>query len=91
MTKVRKKGRSTYRAAGKDVDFISDAVRAERASTGRIGDVLIRGTEVAVSREGFTLGVEGQEIGRVREGWEGIVIGKRRAGDDVYVQSIMWR
>jgi hypothetical protein len=65
MTDVRTKGRSTYRAAGKDVDFISDAVRAERASTGRVGDVLIRGAEVAVSREGFTLGAEGQEIGIV--------------------------
>ena len=65
MTDVGKKGRSTYRAAGEDVDFISDAVRAERASTGRVGDVLIRGAEVAVSREGFTLGAEGQEIGRV--------------------------
>ena len=65
MTDVRKKGRSTYRAAGKDVDFISDTVRAERASTSHIGDVMIRGTEVTVSREGFTLGAEAQEIGRV--------------------------
>ena len=65
MTDVRKEGRGTCRAAGKDMNFISDAVRAERASTIRIGDVLIRGTEVAVSREGFTLGAEGQEIGRV--------------------------
>ena len=47
------------------MDFISDAVGAERASTSRIGDVMIRGTEVTVSREGFTLGSEAQEIGRV--------------------------
>jgi hypothetical protein len=65
MTDVRKEGRSTCRTAGKDMDFISDAVRAERASTSRIGDVMIRGTEVSVSREGFTLGAEAQEIGRV--------------------------
>ena len=45
--------------------FISDTVREERASTSRIGDVMIRGTEVSVSREGFTLGAEAQEIGRV--------------------------
>ena len=65
MKDVRKEGRGTCRAAGKDMNFISDAVRAKRASTSRIGDVLIRGTEVSVSREGFTLGSKTQEIGRV--------------------------
>ena len=65
MSDVRKEDRSTCRAGGKDMDFISDTVRAERASTSRIGDVMIRGTEVTVSREGFTLGAEAQEIGRV--------------------------
>ena len=65
MTDVRKEDRSTCRSAGKDMDFISDTVRAKRASTSRIGDVMIRGTEVTVSREGFTLGAEAQEIGRV--------------------------
>jgi hypothetical protein len=47
------------------MNFISDSVRAKRASTSRIGDVLIRGTEVSVSREGFTLGAKAQEIGSV--------------------------
>ncbi len=65
MSDVRKEGRSTCRAGGKDMGFISDTVREERASTSRIGDVMIRGTEVSVSREGFTLGAEAQEIGRV--------------------------
>ena len=65
MEDERKEGRGTWRAAGKDMDFISDTVRAKRASTSRIGDVLIRGTEVSVSREGFTLGAKAQEIGRV--------------------------
>ena len=65
MTDMKKEGRSTCRAGGKGMDFVSDAVRAERASTSRIGDVLIRGAEVSVSREGFTLGAEAQEIGRV--------------------------
>jgi hypothetical protein len=65
MSDVREEDRSTCRAGGKDMDFISDAVRAERASTSRIGYVLIRGTEVSVSREGFTLGAKAQEIGSV--------------------------
>ena len=65
MTDVRKEGRETCRAVSEDMDFISDTVRSERASTSLIGDVLIRGTEVSVSREGFTLGAEAQEIGRV--------------------------
>ena len=47
------------------MDFISDAVGAKRASTSLIGDVMIRGTEETVSRKGFTLGAEAQEIGRV--------------------------
>jgi hypothetical protein len=65
MTDVREEGRSTCRAVGKGMDFVSDAVRAERESTSHIGDVLIRGSEGSVSREGFTLGTEAQEIGRV--------------------------
>ncbi len=65
MTDVREEGRSTCRAGGKDMDFITDTVRAERASTSRIGDVMIRRTEVSVSREGFTLRAEAPEVGRV--------------------------
>ena len=65
MTDVRKEGRETCRAVSEDMDFIADAVRAKWASTSRIGVVVIRGTEVSVSREGFTLGAEAQEIGRV--------------------------
>ena len=47
------------------MDFISDVGRAKRASAGPIGDVMKRGSEVPVSREGFTFGVKAQEIGRV--------------------------
>ena len=65
MTDVRKEGRETCMVVGKDMDFIADTVRAKRASTSRIGDMLIRGTEVSVGREGFTLGAKAQEIGRV--------------------------
>jgi hypothetical protein len=65
MTDVRKEGRDTCRSVGKDMDFITDAVNVKWASTSRIGDMLIRGTEMSVSREGFTLGEKAQEIGRV--------------------------
>ena len=43
MTDVGKKGRSTYRAAGKDVDFIPDVIRTKRTSAGRVREVLIEG------------------------------------------------
>ena len=62
---MRKEGGDTCRAIGEDMEFISDKIRAKRASAGHIGDMLIRGTEVSVSREGFTLGAKAQEIGRV--------------------------
>ena len=65
MVGVGKDGRETCRSVSKDMDFIADTVRAKWASTSRIGDMLIRGTETSVSREGFTLGATTQEIGRV--------------------------
>ena len=65
MTDVRKEGRDTCRTVGKDMDFIADTVRAKWASTSRIGDMLMRGTEMLVGRKGFTLRDESQEIGRV--------------------------
>ena len=71
MKDVRKEGRGTCRAAGKDMNFISDTVRANRASTSHIGDVLMRGTEVSVSREGFTLRAKAQEIRGQLEGGKG--------------------
>ena len=65
MTDVRKEGRDTCRTVGKDMDFITDTVRAKWASASRIGDMLMRGTEMLVGRKGFTLRDEVQEIGRV--------------------------
>ena len=67
---VRKEGGDTCRSIGEDMEFISDKIRAKRASAGHIGDMLIGGTEVSVSRKGFTLGTKTQEIGRVWVGGE---------------------
>ena len=50
-------GRVTYRSVGKYMNFISDMSRSKRASAGRIGDVMEGGSEVTVSRKGFTLEV----------------------------------
>ena len=67
---MRKEGGDTCRAIGEDMEFISDKIRAKRASAGHIGDMLIGETEVSVSRKGFTLGTKTQEIGRVWVGGE---------------------
>jgi hypothetical protein len=60
------------------MDFISDVIRAKRAIAGRIGDVLIGGTEMPVSRKGFTLGAKAREIGRVWVNGEEAEIGTQR-------------
>ena len=65
MAGVGKDGRETCRSVSKDMDFIADTVRAKWASASRIRDMLVRGTEMSVSREGFTLGTKAQEIGRI--------------------------
>ena len=53
------------------MDFISDAIRAKWASASRIGDMLIRGTEVSVSRKGFTPGSEGTRDWKSMGEWGG--------------------
>ncbi len=56
LVDVGKQGGGTGRAKGEDMEFIPNMIRSKRASAGRIGDMLIGGTEVPVSRKGFTLG-----------------------------------
>ena len=65
-----KEGGSAGRVVGEDMDFIPNMIRAKRASVGRIGEMLIGGTEVSVSRKGFILETQAQEIVRVWESGE---------------------
>ena len=61
-----KEGGGAGRAVGEDMDFIPNMIRAKRASAGRIGEMLI----VSVSRKGFILETQAQDIGRVWESGE---------------------